>query len=118
MSEAMHDIVVKEIPNLLKKLIDSSQSQASSKNAIPSGHILAEDTIHPHVQPMHQVLHGQHMLNIPHTVQLMQFMPQMQPMPFPQLMLQMQPMPPPQVMPQMQPTQMQPMPPLQAMPQM
>ncbi|MQL79143.1 hypothetical protein Taro_011590 [Colocasia esculenta] len=37
MSEAMHDIVVQEIPNLLKKLIDSSQSQASSENAIPSG---------------------------------------------------------------------------------
>ncbi|MQM06959.1 hypothetical protein Taro_039792, partial [Colocasia esculenta] len=116
MSEAMHDIAIKEIPNLLKKLIDSSQSQASSENAIPSGshshvvndplraktkgrgrqkridssiekmkkrsklkrgephlprgHIPAEDTIQPHVQPMHQVLHGQHMLNIAHTVQL------------------------------------------------
>ncbi|MQL77566.1 hypothetical protein Taro_009980 [Colocasia esculenta] len=123
MSEAMHDIAVKEIPNLLKKLIDSSQSQSSSENAIPlgshshvvndppraktkgrgrqkriessienmknrsklkrgephlpRGHIPAKDTIQPHVQPMHRVLHGQHMLNIPHTVQLMQFMPQM-----------------------------------------
>ncbi|MQM14329.1 hypothetical protein Taro_047261 [Colocasia esculenta] len=37
MSEAMHDIVVQEIPNLLKKLIDSSQSQANSENAMPSG---------------------------------------------------------------------------------
>ncbi|MQM17980.1 hypothetical protein Taro_050964 [Colocasia esculenta] len=37
MSEAKHDIAVKEIPNLLKKLIDSSQSQASSENVIPSG---------------------------------------------------------------------------------
>ncbi|MQM20512.1 hypothetical protein Taro_053533 [Colocasia esculenta] len=102
MSEAMHDIVVQEIPNLLKKLIDSSQSQASSENDIPSGshshvvndppraktkgrgrqkiiessikkmkkssklkrreprlpkgHIPAEDTMQPHVQPMHRVL--------------------------------------------------------------
>ncbi|MQM03477.1 hypothetical protein Taro_036255 [Colocasia esculenta] len=62
---------------------------------LPRGHIPAEDTIQPHVQPMHRVLHGQHMLNIPHTVQLMQFMPQMQLMPSPQVMLQMQPMPPP-----------------------
>ncbi|MQM18353.1 hypothetical protein Taro_051338 [Colocasia esculenta] len=163
MSEAMHDIVVQEIPNLLKKLIDSSQSQASYKNVIPSGshsyvvndlsraktkgrerqkriessiekmkrssklkrrepyrgHIPTEDTIQPHVQPMHRVLgmpqmqHGQHMLNILHTVQLAQFMPQMQPMPPPQVMHQMQPMPPLQVMPQMHS-----MPPLQAMPQM
>ncbi|MQL69817.1 hypothetical protein Taro_002116, partial [Colocasia esculenta] len=46
MSEAMHDIAVQEIPNMLKKLIDSSQSQASSKNAIPSGYNLATCASH------------------------------------------------------------------------